>query len=61
MNGAMVIKKTAWYWMRAIKQKKLVPQLEEGITDARWLSAGNLMLVRQNTYPLIRDLINVIG
>ena len=61
INGAMVIKKTAWYWMRAIKQKKLIPQLEEGITDARWLSAGNLMLVRQNTYPLIRDLINVIG
>ena len=57
----MVIKKTAWYWMRANKQKKLVPQLEEGITDARWLSAGNLMLVRQNTYPLIKDLINVIG
>ena len=61
INGAMVIKKTAWYWMRANKQKKLVPQLEEGITDARWLSAGNLMLVRQNTYPLIKDLINVIG
>ena len=56
----MVIKKTAWYWMRAIKQKKLVPQLEEGITDARWLSAADLMLVRQNTYPLIKDLINVI-
>lgn len=46
--------------MRAIKQKKLVPQLEEGITDARWLSAADLMLVRQNTYPLIKDLINVI-
>ena len=60
INGVLVIKKTAWYWMRAIKQKKLVPQLEEGITDARWLSAGDLMLVRQNTYPLIRDLINVI-
>jgi hypothetical protein len=60
INGAMVIKKTAWYWMRAIKQKKLIPQLEEGITDARWLSTGDLMLVRQNTYPLIRDLINVL-
>jgi 8-oxo-dGTP pyrophosphatase MutT (NUDIX family) len=60
INGAMVIKKTAWYWMRAHKQEKLVPQLEEGITDARWLSPGDLMLVRQNTYPLIRDLLNVI-
>jgi hypothetical protein len=46
--------------MRAHKQEKLVPPLEEGIPDARWLSPGDLMLVRQNTYPLIRDLLNVI-
>jgi hypothetical protein len=46
--------------MRAEKQEKLIPQLEEGITDARWLSPGDLMLVRQNTYPLIRDLLKVI-
>ena len=61
INGGLVIKKTAWYWMRADKQEKLIPQLEEGITDARWLSPGDLMLVRQNTYPLIRDLLNVIN
>lgn len=60
INGVLVIKKTSWYWMRADKQEKLIPQLEEGITDARWLSPGDLMLVRQNTYPLIRDLLNVI-
>ncbi|WP_245704500.1 NUDIX hydrolase [Daejeonella rubra] len=60
INEALVIKKTAWYWMRADKQEKLVPQLEEGITDARWLAPGDLMLVRQNTYPLIRDLLKVL-
>ncbi len=60
IKGDLVIKKTAWYWMRAEKQEELIPQLEEGITDARWLSPGDLMLVRQNTYPLIRDLLKVI-
>ena len=60
IKGDLVIKKTAWYWMRAEKQEKLIPQLEEGITDVRWLSPGDLMLVRQNTYPLIRDLLNII-
>lgn len=60
MNGARVLKKTSWYWMRADNQENLIPQAEEGITDARWLAAGDFMLVRQNTYPLIRDLINVV-
>jgi len=59
-KGELIIKKTAWYWMRAFKQEKLIPQLEEGITDVRWLSPGDLMMVRQNTYPLISDLLNVI-
>lgn len=60
MDGAPVIKKTSWYWMRADDQPELKPQAEEGITDARWLAPGDFMLVRENTYPLIRDLINVV-
>lgn len=60
MNGARVLKKTSWYRMRADHQENLIPQAEEGITDARWLAAGDFMLVRQNTYPLIRDLIKVV-
>ncbi len=60
MNGARVLKKTSWYWMRADHQENLIPQAEEGITDARWLAAGDFMLVRQNTYPLIQDLIKVV-
>lgn len=60
VEGQPVMKKTTWYWMRADKQPELVPQLEEDITDARWLAAGDFMLVRQNTYPLIRDVIRII-
>ena len=60
VSGAPVIKKTVWYWMRADNQPDLSPQLEENITDARWLAAGDFMLVRENTYPLIRDVIKTI-
>jgi 8-oxo-dGTP pyrophosphatase MutT (NUDIX family) len=60
MNGARVIKKTAWYWMKSSKQERLIPQLEEGITDVRWISKADLSLVRENTYPLIKDLLQVI-
>jgi hypothetical protein len=43
--------------MSAVNQKQLIPQLEEGITDARWLDSSDFMMIRQNTYPLIRDLL----
>ncbi len=59
-NNATVMKKTVWYWMRADNQTHLTPQLEEGITDAKWLAPGDFMLVKENTYPLIKDVIRVI-
>jgi 8-oxo-dGTP pyrophosphatase MutT (NUDIX family) len=60
MDGETILKKTSWYRMRADDQPKLHPQQEEGITDARWLAPGDFMLVKQNTYPLIRDVIGRI-
>ncbi len=58
MNKEQILKKTAWYRMDAVNQNELIPQLEEGITDVRWLAPGDFMMIRQNTYPLIRDLLN---
>jgi 8-oxo-dGTP pyrophosphatase MutT (NUDIX family) len=57
MGGEVVLKKTNWYAMQVDGCPPLVPQLEEDITEAVWLSAGELGQVRENTYPLIRDLI----
>lgn len=58
-KGQVVFKKTTWFNMKAEKQK-LVPQLEEGITEARWLSSADFSFVKQNTYPLIRDIITLL-
>ena len=60
MNGKTMLKKTTWYRMRADEQPNLIPQKEEGITEARWLSPGDFDLVKQNTYPMIRDVIGRI-
>jgi 8-oxo-dGTP pyrophosphatase MutT (NUDIX family) len=57
VNKERILKKTSWYRMSAVNQKELIPQLEEGITDARWLDSSDFMMIRQNTYPLIRDLL----
>ena len=36
---------------------KLVPQKEEGITKAEWISAKDLKPIVKNTYPSIMDVI----
>ena len=60
MYGETILKKTTWYRMRADNQPKLTPQLIEDITEARWLAPGDFSMVKQNTYPLIRDVIGRI-
>ena len=57
--GKTVFKRTSWYSMKAANQP-LVPQLEEGITEAKWLAPGDFEFVKRNTYPLISDVISLI-
>jgi 8-oxo-dGTP pyrophosphatase MutT (NUDIX family) len=59
MDGWQILKRTSWYRMKALNQKKLVPQKEEGITRARWVAPGDFSKLESNTYPMIRDLINI--
>ena len=60
MRGKFTLKQTNWYEMGVNKVPKLVPQTEEDITDAKWLSAEELDKVRENTYPLITEIIRKI-
>ncbi len=59
MDGKRILKKTNWYHMVAKGKQQPVPQVEEDITEVRWLAPGDFMLVKQNTYPLIKDVIQV--
>lgn len=58
-KGQLVFKKTAWFNMKA-RSQKLIPQLEEEITDAKWIGEGSFSVVRENTYPLINDILRKI-
>ncbi|WP_374165390.1 NUDIX hydrolase [Arcticibacter sp. MXS-1] len=58
-RGQIVFKKTSWFKMKARKQK-LVPQLEEEITEARWVDGGDFAFIKQNTFPLIKDIISLV-
>ncbi len=58
--GELILKRTTWYHMDAENQFKLIRQMEEGITDVRWLPVKDLNLVKQNTYSSIQEVIPVI-
>lgn len=57
MRGKFMLKQTNWYEMGVNKVPKLVPQLEEDITEARWIGKDELNLVKENTYPMIAEII----
>lgn len=57
IGNKVVLKKTNWYSMTVKGVPKLIPQKEEGITRAEWLSAKDLKPVVKNTYPSIMDVL----
>jgi 8-oxo-dGTP pyrophosphatase MutT (NUDIX family) len=61
MRGKFVLKQTKWYDMGVNKIPELTPQTEEDITEAVWLNKKDLKKVRENTYPLILDILEKIS
>ena len=57
LHNKVVLKKTNWYKMTVNDNPILVPQEEEGISEAKWVAEKDVMQLCQNTYPLIRDLV----
>jgi len=57
-KGDLVLKKTWWYKMKYKGKGKLKPQLEEGITDVRWLGRKHIADVTGNTFPSIIDVLH---
>ncbi len=52
-----VIKESHWYLMKAIGNEVLIPQIEEDITEIKWVSKEGLKACMQNTYSTIQDVI----
>jgi 8-oxo-dGTP pyrophosphatase MutT (NUDIX family) len=56
-KGKHILKESYWFEMKAAGKQKLVPQLEEDITDIQWINKNKLDTVLKNTFPSIRDVI----
>jgi ADP-ribose pyrophosphatase YjhB (NUDIX family) len=56
-KGREILKETYWFEMFSKEDQKLVPQLEEDITEVKWFSASDLNIALQNTYASLRQLL----
>ncbi|MNJ92883.1 Diadenosine hexaphosphate hydrolase [compost metagenome] len=57
MGGELILKRTSWYHMTVKGSPKLVPQQEEGITEAVWIAPHEIKAKIKNTYALITDVL----
>lgn len=56
-KGREVLKETFWFEMMCNEDQKLVPQLEEDITEVKWFNANELDIPLLDTYASLRQLI----
>jgi 8-oxo-dGTP pyrophosphatase MutT (NUDIX family) len=60
LNGQPVLKSTAWYVMKYSGDIIPRPQIEEGITDVRWMASTHWQVVKTNTYPSVVDVLDAL-
>jgi 8-oxo-dGTP pyrophosphatase MutT (NUDIX family) len=60
-NGKHFLKETQWFGMVAGNAQKLVPQLEEQITELKWISEKEIHKIAKNTYPSVLDVLSEAG
>lgn len=58
LDGEWALKHTHWYAMTT-DELPTAPQTEEGIEEARWLSAGEIRQALEDTYPNIREIMEI--
>jgi len=56
-KGNIFLKEIHWYDMHCADNNVLVPQTNEGITDAQWVKKGDIHEKMENTYASVRELL----
>lgn len=59
--GQRLVKTTSWYRMTGTFSETPVPQAEENITEARWVSLRELGPIAFKSYHAIRDVLHKAG
>lgn len=58
LNDKQILKISHWYLMRCHdNEPELIPQIIEGITDAKWMTANETLIILDNTYSSVKDVL----
>jgi 8-oxo-dGTP pyrophosphatase MutT (NUDIX family) len=60
-SGKHILKETHWFRMTAPAPGELMPQLEEQITELRWVDVPGMQELLRNTFPSIRDVVKTLS
>ncbi len=56
-QGYRFIKQTTWYLMNSTWEGKLQPQVEENITEVKWVTWDELNITELDSYLSIKDVL----
>lgn len=56
-----ILKKTTWFRMKVSSTSPVKIQVEENITDFRWLTAAQFLSKDLSTYPSIREIVQIFS
>jgi 8-oxo-dGTP pyrophosphatase MutT (NUDIX family) len=59
-KGSDVLKRTYWYLLEYSGDEQLIPQLEEQITEVRWITRDEFTQIRQDTFASIHDVLDAL-
>lgn len=57
IDDEIILKRTSWFEMIYHGEKEPIPQLDEDITEIRWMRQEDLGSISRNTYPAILDVL----
>lgn len=57
-KGQKALKKTFWFMLRYDGSKKVLPALEEDITEVVWMNEDELLGIRSNTFGSINEVLD---
>ena len=56
-RGKWILKPTRWFEMYAPDDQALIPEEKEDISEVRWFTRDEMKIIKENTYPSIRELL----
>jgi len=60
MNGSRILKRTKWYRMTCIDDRRMAPQTEEDIEQLEWLDRREARRVLTNSFSSIRYVVDTV-